>query len=106
MHCHEGMLESGGIAPPFLTSALNGGECSVSRPCRFTPGDRSLGTHEIAGWVGPRTGVDVVEKRKISCPCLYSKPDRPVRRLVAVPTANHYISESVIPFFMRQRFQL
>jgi hypothetical protein len=26
---------SGSIAPPFLTSALNGGERSASRPCRF-----------------------------------------------------------------------
>jgi hypothetical protein len=26
----------GGIAPPFLTLALGGGEWSVSRSCRFT----------------------------------------------------------------------
>jgi hypothetical protein len=37
-HCHEGMLGSGDIAPPFVTSALNGGECSGSRLCRFTAG--------------------------------------------------------------------
>jgi hypothetical protein len=30
---------SGGISPPFLTSALDGGEWSASRPCRFTPGE-------------------------------------------------------------------
>jgi hypothetical protein len=29
---------SGGAAAPFLTSALDGGEWSVSRPGRFTPG--------------------------------------------------------------------
>jgi hypothetical protein len=28
---------SGGIAPPFLTSTLDSGECSASRPGRFTP---------------------------------------------------------------------
>jgi hypothetical protein len=27
--------KSGGIAPPFLTSALDGGQWSASRPCRF-----------------------------------------------------------------------
>jgi hypothetical protein len=36
-------MGSGGIAPPFLISALHGGEWSVSSPRRFTPGGRSLG---------------------------------------------------------------
>jgi hypothetical protein len=35
--CNENIWGSGGIAPPFLTSALDAGELSVSRPCRFTP---------------------------------------------------------------------
>jgi hypothetical protein len=43
--CHEDIWGSGGIAPPFLTSALDGGEWSASRPCRFTPGERSDGLH-------------------------------------------------------------
>jgi hypothetical protein len=42
-----------------LTSALDGGEWSVSRLGRFTPG-----THWIGGWVGPRAGLDAVAKRK------------------------------------------
>jgi hypothetical protein len=29
----------------FLASALVGGEWSVSRPCRFIPGDRTPGTY-------------------------------------------------------------
>jgi hypothetical protein len=33
----------GGIAPPILTSALDGGEWSTSRPGRYTPGNRRLG---------------------------------------------------------------
>jgi hypothetical protein len=40
---------SGGIAPPFLTSALDGGEWLASRPCPFTPQyilDRRLGGPE------------------------------------------------------------
>jgi hypothetical protein len=43
----------------FLTSALVGGELSASRPGRFIPS-----THWIGGWVGPRTGLDNMEKRK------------------------------------------
>jgi hypothetical protein len=37
----------------FLTSALVGGEWSPSRPGRFTPGERALGTHWIGGLVDP-----------------------------------------------------
>jgi hypothetical protein len=73
------MWENGGIAPPFLTSALGRGEWSASRPGRFTLGEIALGTHWIGGWVGPRAGLDAVEKRKI----LYyrgSNPARPARR--------------------------
>ena len=30
--------------PSFLTWTLDGGEWSTSRPCRFTPGERTPGT--------------------------------------------------------------
>jgi len=33
----------------FLTSALDGGEWSVSRSGRFTPSERTVGTHWIGG---------------------------------------------------------
>jgi hypothetical protein len=56
---------SGGIAPPFLTSALDGGEWSASSHCLFIPEERAPGTHWIGGWVGPRAGLDAVETRKI-----------------------------------------
>jgi hypothetical protein len=46
-----------------FTSALVGGERSGSSPARFNPGERAEGTHWIGGWVGPRTGLDDVEKR-------------------------------------------
>jgi hypothetical protein len=48
----------------FLTLALVGGELSAARPGRFTPGERAPGTHWKGGWVGPRAGLDDVEKRK------------------------------------------
>jgi hypothetical protein len=52
---------SGGIALSFLTTALDGGEWSASRPGRFTPEERTPGTHWIGGWVGPRVGLDAVD---------------------------------------------
>jgi len=41
-----------------LTSALDGGEWSASRPSRFTPRERAPSTHWIGGWVGPRAVLD------------------------------------------------
>jgi hypothetical protein len=55
------MRGSEGIAPQFLTSSLDGGELTASRPDRFTPGESDLSTHYIGGWVGPRAGLDAVE---------------------------------------------
>jgi hypothetical protein len=44
----------------FLTSPLVGGVWSVSRPCRFTTGERTPDTYWIGGWLGPRAGLDAV----------------------------------------------
>jgi hypothetical protein len=61
----------------FLTSALVGGEWSASRLGHFTSGERTPGTHRIGGWVGPRTGLDDAERRKIlSLPRLELRPLR------------------------------
>jgi hypothetical protein len=49
------------IAPTFLTSELDGGEWSASRPDRFTPGERDSGTYCIGGWVGLTGGLDAVK---------------------------------------------
>jgi len=60
----------------FLTSALNGSEWTASRPGRFTPppGEISLGTHWIGGWVDPRIRLDEVAKRTNPCPYRKSNP--------------------------------
>jgi hypothetical protein len=58
---HEDVWGSGGIAPPFLTSALDGGQLSASRLGCFSPGEIAPGTHWIGGWVGPRAGLIYVE---------------------------------------------
>jgi hypothetical protein len=65
---------SGGIAPPLLILALDGGEWSVSRHGRFNPPPGTtppvtLLTFLTGGWVGPRAGLDVMEERNTSCLC-------------------------------------
>jgi hypothetical protein len=53
---------SGGMAPPFLTSALDG-EWLAASPSRFTPTWETVtGTHLIGGRVGLRAGLDTMEK--------------------------------------------
>jgi hypothetical protein len=66
----------GGTAPPFLTSALDGGEWSASRPDLFIP-DKSPRTNWIRGWVDPRADLDAVDKRFF--PCRESDPRSPAR---------------------------
>jgi hypothetical protein len=51
-----------------------GGDWSASRPGKFTPGERTLGTDWIRGWMGPRTGLDDVKNGK-SCTYRHSKSD-------------------------------
>jgi hypothetical protein len=63
----------GGTAPTlFLTSALEGGEWSASRPgSALPPGERAPGTHCTRGWVGPRAGLDAeVSELGKRCPCV------------------------------------
>jgi hypothetical protein len=71
---------SWGIAPSFLTSAVDGSKWSASRLGRFTTAERAPATHPIGDWVGPGAGLDAVEKRKISCPCRESNPGHSASR--------------------------
>jgi hypothetical protein len=50
-------------------------------PAALPPGERATGTHWIGGWVGPRAGLDAVEKRKfLTLPGLELRPlCRPAR---------------------------
>jgi hypothetical protein len=56
---HEGVLMWRYNPTHSLTSALDGGEWSASRPGRFTPRERASGTHWIGGWVGPRASNEL-----------------------------------------------
>jgi hypothetical protein len=67
----------------FLTSNLEGGEWSASRPGRFIPRERAPGAHWIGGWVGPRAVLDAVVKRKIPSPHRESNPRTPIIQPVA-----------------------
>jgi hypothetical protein len=64
--------------PHGFTSALDGGEWSVSPLGNFTPRETALFTHWIGGWVNPRTGLDAAKKRKF-LPCRESNPGRSSR---------------------------
>jgi hypothetical protein len=90
--CHEDIWGSGGILPPFLTSALDGDEWSASRPGRFTLGERAPGTSWTGGWVSLRAGPDLVEKRKmLTLPGIEPRP--PSLYPVAIPIElSHYES--------------
>jgi hypothetical protein len=67
------------------TSALVG-EWLASRIGRFTPG-----THWIGGWVGPRAGLDDMERRQfLTLPGHNSEPS------VVEPVASRY-TDCVIP---------
>jgi hypothetical protein len=53
--CHGGVLgEWRYSSTQSVTSALDGGAWSASRPGHFTPRERAPGTHWIGGWVDPR----------------------------------------------------
>jgi hypothetical protein len=57
----------------FLSSALDGGEWSSSRPGRFTPG-----THCVGDWVASRATLNAVRKRKIlHLPGIEPRPSSP-----------------------------
>jgi hypothetical protein len=83
--CHEGVLGEWryNSSTHSLTSALDGGEWSASRPGRFTPRERAPGNHWIEGWVGPRAVLDAAVKRKIPSLRRESNPKTPIVQPVA-----------------------
>jgi hypothetical protein len=73
-----------GIAPLILDLGTRWGwlVSGTPRP-RFSPGERTPGTHCRGGWVGPRAGLDTDAKGKIPFLCRGSNIDRPVVKPVA-----------------------
>jgi hypothetical protein len=71
----------GGIAPTHLTSALDVGVVSVMPWPRFTPGEKTPGTHWIGGWVSPTADLDREARGKFLYPSRglnLDPPSRPV----------------------------
>jgi hypothetical protein len=61
---HEGVWGRGCIDPRFLDLGTCWRWVVSFAPQSIFPAERALGTYWIRGWVGPRTGLDIVEKRK------------------------------------------
>jgi hypothetical protein len=74
----------GDIASPFLTSALDGGERSASRPGRFTPG-----THCVGAWMGPEPVWTLSNREKF----LFVARNR----TLAIQPVTHHCTEWTIP---------
>jgi hypothetical protein len=62
------MWDSGGIALPFVTSALDIGEWLVSCPGCFIPGEGEPTGKSTGEWVEPRTGPGVIKKKLVNLP--------------------------------------
>jgi hypothetical protein len=81
---HEGVLGKWRYSSTHsLTSALDGGEWSASRPNRFTPRERVTGIHWTGGWVGSRAVLETVVKRKFPSPRWESNPRASIIQSVA-----------------------
>jgi hypothetical protein len=92
-----------------LTSVVDGGEWSALHLGRFTPRERTPGAHWIGGWVGPRTILDAVEKKKIPSPrqeCAGSFTARSVslRHTPNWKTTPHRLSVTVYLVYSRLPF--
>jgi hypothetical protein len=83
-------MGNGCIDPYFLELGTSAGEWSTSRPGSFTPGERAPGIHWIGGWVGPRAGLDDVEKRKF-----FNLRDSNSDPSVVQPVASRYTDYSI-----------
>jgi hypothetical protein len=81
---HEGVLGEWRYSSTHsLTSALDGGEWSASRPGLFTPKETAACTHWIGGRVGPRAVLEAVVKRKVPSPRRESNPRTAIVQSVA-----------------------
>jgi hypothetical protein len=76
--CHGGAWGERYSSYTFLTSGLNVGEWSASRPGSALLPGKDPSTHWIGGWVGLGAGLTHEARGKILCLCRGSNPSRPV----------------------------
>ena len=50
-------------------SVLDRGQWLHSRPLNLNSGGRVPGVYRLGGTIGPRTDLQVLKKRNVSCPC-------------------------------------
>jgi hypothetical protein len=86
----------------FLTSATDADERSVSRPGRFTTGERAHGIHWTGGWVGFKAALDNGEERKsLILPEIEPKFFGYTNRAIS---ARHMLSKNVTIKIYKTRF--
>jgi hypothetical protein len=71
----------GGTTPFFLTSEMDGGECSASRHCRFTPREKRPQYPSYKRLSGPQGRYGRCGEEKSILLLQESNPDRPARTL-------------------------
>jgi hypothetical protein len=78
----------------FNLSVLDGGEQSDSCPGRFIPGEGTLVTYWLGGWVGHRVGLDAVDKGKknLTLPGIEPGLSKLSRLLVIICTTHKLMS--------------
>jgi hypothetical protein len=59
------------------------------------PAGKIPGTHSVGSWVSPRAGLDVSEKRQISCLFRESTPDRSAHASYLLETILSYLAKFV-----------
>jgi hypothetical protein len=75
----------------ILDWALVECEWSASRLGRLILCETALGTHWIGGWMGPRGGLDTVEKRQIfPLSVIESQPSSPSLWRLSYPISSEY----------------
>jgi hypothetical protein len=75
---------------------------SVTPQLRFSPRERTPGTHRTGGWVGPRAGMDTEGRGKILSPLPGIQPQSPGR-----PACSHtlyWLSYPALYLIMQQMF--
>jgi hypothetical protein len=86
VHAMKAYQTISGIVP-FILNLHTRWRCLVNfTPWQLYCQERVPGTHGIEGQVGPRAGLDILKKTKISCPCQEFDPVSPSCRLVIIVT--------------------
>ena len=77
--------------PQHLTVASNKPQAPAAKLLGKNPG-----THCIRCWVGPRADLDILEKRKVSCPYLDPNSTQSSHSLVTIPTELSWLMHGTI----------